>query len=599
MRPRDVTPRCGPFGNNLLLAEAGCAPRAVLGQTPTKPTPASNQKAPPPVLTNDQIKKLYAKAQAAQKAGRLDDAAKGYTRILKANPNVAEAQFNMARIAARKGAVAQAAQHFEAALRLKPGQPDIWRAYLDMASRHPNPANLETLLGRAGRGRAGRDIAKLPEGLFYRGLVAARRKQPQAAALIRQALDAGLTSARAQTELGVVLSDAGDTDAAVQAFNAALKINPSYDFPLARLAELYRNLGQTDKAQQAAKAAIEAAPTVGQHYYTYASLQKMQAGDPVLAQMEAVMARTKSADRNIVHLGHALAKAMEDTGQTSRVFGYLKAANTASAKAYPYDHARDVDAAAKSAEAYLSLPRSSDHKAGSPTPIFVTGMPRSGTTLVEQIIASHSKCEGAGELSLLGPMMHAALAQSSNGVSLSAALGRAAQDYRAALAQRFPNAAYVTDKSISSYASIGFIRHAMPDAKIIVVRRDPADNALSIYKNMFREGTHRHATDLRNIAKFYKLFDQQVAFWADQTPDGFAQIKYEDLIADPDTQSRQLVANAGLEWEEACLSFYDNARRVDTLSATQVRRPIYASSVGAWRRHEADMAPFLDEYGYK
>ena len=545
------------------------------------------------MLTSDQIKKLYAKALTAQTSGKLDEAAKTYARILKSNPNVAEAQFNMARIAMRKGAVPQAAQHFEAALKLKPGQPEIWLAYLEMASRHPNPANLETLLGRAGPA-----LERFPEVVFYRGLIAARRKQTDARTLIQKALDAGLKSARAHTELGILLAEAGDTTAAINAYNEALAIQPSFDFPLSRLAELYRSTGQTDKALDAARATIKSAPTVNQHYYLYASLQKVRRDDPIIGQMKAQFSRASGKAPGLNFLGHALAKAMEDTGQTDQMFRYLNVANGATAKAFPYDYAQDAEDARQVAERFKSLPRAPINLDDQPVPvpIFVTGLPRSGTTLVEQILSSHSQVEGAGEISLLGPMLQSAFRESSNPISLSSALLRAGQAYRSELADRFKGADYVTDKSISSYASIGFIRHALPDARIIVVRRDAADNALSIYKNMFRDGTHRYATDLRNIARFTKLFEQQLVFWAEQTPQAFSQIKYEDLIADPDVQSRKLVSDAGLDWQDACLSFYKNTRRVETLSTAQVRQPIYSSSVGAWKKFEADMTPFLEEY---
>jgi len=144
---------------------------------------------------------------------------------------------------------------------------------------------------------------------------------------------------------------------------------------------------------------------------------------------------------------------------------------------------------------------------------------------------------------------------------------------------------------------IGFIRHALPQAKIIVVRRDPGDNALSLYKNLFAFGTHRYAASLQGIAQFMTLFERQLDAWRAALPGSFSEQSYEALIAEPEAQTRALVANAGLDWQDACLSFYDTARKVDTLSSTQVRQPIYSSSVGAWKRHEAEMAGFWQHYG--
>ena len=547
------------------------------------------------MMTPEMIKKTYAKALAAQQAGRLDEAQKGYVRLLKANPKLAEVQFNMGRVASARQQIAEAATHFEAALRLKPQEPAIWLAYLEMASRHPNIDNLAKLLARAGAG-----LDRFAETTFYKGLIAARRNQPQEAlTLISEALDKGLNSPRAQVERGMVQAALDDPEAALASFDAALALAPGYDFAWARKAALLRDTGRTADALEAARAAIKAAPKQGAHYHAYTSVAKVQADDPVIAQIEAGLKRTSKNDPGRVYLGHALAKAMEDTGQPDKMFRALDQANAQLAKTYPYDAAADVAQmeAWQAKWAMLAGARLPDApQPKGPTPIFVTGMPRSGTTLIEQILASHSDCAGAGELSVLGGLMADVLAQDHDADALSEGLRGAGAAYLDTLSTRFGGARYVTDKSISSYSMIGFIRHALPQSKILVVRRDPGDNALSLYKNLFAFGTHRYAASLQNIAQFMTLFERQIDAWRTALPDAFTEQSYEALIAEPEAQTRALVAQAGLDWQEACLSFYDTARKVDTLSSTQVRQPIYSSSVGAWKRHEAEMAAFWQHY---
>jgi len=211
------------------------------------------------MMTPEMIKKTYAKALAAQQAGRLDEAQKGYVRLLKANPKLAEVQFNMGRVASARQQIAEAATHFEAALRLKPQEPAIWLAYLEMASRHPNIDNLAKLLARAGAG-----LDRFAETTFYKGLIAARRNQPQEAlTLISEALDKGLNSPRAQVERGMVQAALDDPEAALASFDAALALAPGYDFAWARKAALLRDTGRTADALEAARAAIKAAPKQG------------------------------------------------------------------------------------------------------------------------------------------------------------------------------------------------------------------------------------------------------------------------------------------------------------------------------------------------
>ncbi|MEM6407153.1 MAG: sulfotransferase [Pseudomonadota bacterium] len=540
----------------------------------------------------EQIKKAYAKAMAALNAGQPREATKGFERVLKLRPDLPEAHFQMGRLATGSRDFAKGAAHFEAALRAKPGQAEIWLAYLDLASLHPKRDNLQSLLGRLGPALDAR-----PEIDFYRALIAeARGDAPAAKALLEGARAKGLSSGQADLALGRLLAKAGETEAALEAYAQAARHTTSAGEALSLQAELLRNLGRSDAALAAAQAAINAEPKTGSLYYTYASIAPMKAGDPMIAKMQDRFAKASKSDPGRAYLGHALAKSMEDTGARDQVFCYLNAANRQLAQTYPYALEADEATVRETQTLFEGLGAApAPEPDTAPTPIFVTGLPRSGTTLVEQILASHSQCEGAGEIALLGKELRQVYAMEED--VRAGGLAHAGAAYRAALADRFPDAANVSDKSIASYSTIGLIRHALPDAKIIVVRRDPGDNALSIYKNLFEPGQHRYSTALRDIARFMRLFEAQLDYWRAALPGAFYELRYEELIADPEAQSRFLVAAAGLEWEEACLSFYDNKRQVDTLSATQVRQPIYSSSVAAWRKYEDEMRPFWEAYG--
>ncbi|EPX81500.1 tetratricopeptide repeat-containing sulfotransferase family protein [Litoreibacter arenae] len=548
-------------------------------------------------LSKDQIKAQFAKARAAQEKGRLEEAEKGYKRLLRDVPQLAEAHFNLAEILAKRGRVPEAAQHFEAALAQRPGEAAIWLSYLDLASRHPNPKNFDIL-----RKRAAPVLGKSAAFSYYEGLAALRDERwEQAAAFLETAIHGGARQASVYAEYGLVLVELKKFDLAMEQFDKALAIAPTHDLVLFRKASLLQSVGRIDDARAVIQRAIDVAPKIARNYALYASLTKMAADDPNIARMKTALNSKSSGDKDIPALGYGLAKAMEDSGQNTKVFSYLNKANSALSKAYPYD----IDAVEASAEQIRELfarVKNIDGPTSKCAPIFVTGAPRSGTTLVEQILASHSTVEGGGELAILQPKISELLTVSRDGSDLNgevllAQAVKAADDFQKQLTALFPEATTVTDKSISSYATLGFLAKIMPDARFVVVRRDPRDNALSLYKNQFREGLHRYANDLGDIAFFLRQFEQMVEFWRDQSPTKFHEIRYEQLIAEPEAQSRALVAAVGLDWEDACLSFYETKREVRTLSATQVRQPMYSSSVGAWKKFEQDMAPFIKAYG--
>ncbi|RLJ59390.1 tetratricopeptide repeat protein [Litoreibacter meonggei] len=547
-------------------------------------------------LSNHQIKDLFAKARHAQEKGRLDEAEKGYKRLLKSAPQLAEVSFNLAEIYARRGKVAEAAARFEAALKLRPTEPAIWVSYLNMASNHPNPKNFDLL-----RKRAQPVLGKTPVFAFFEGLAAIRdEKWKDAAAFFRSAIDGGFRQVRVFAEYGAALVSLMQFDLAMEQFDKGLALAPNNETILFRKAGLLQSMGRIDEARAIVQRAIDIAPNVGRHYALYASVTKMKADDPNIPKMKTALKSKRVGDKDIPALGYALAKAMEDCGQFGRVFGYLNQANAALAKAYPYD-VPSVKASAARIRDLFERFKDLDGPVSDASPIFVTGAPRSGTTLVEQILASHSMVQGGGELGIVQPKFADLIVTpesewKDDGLELLTKCAAAADEFEAELKELFPDAPMVTDKSISSYATMGFLAKVMPKARFVVVRRDPRDNALSIYKNQFRDGLHRYANNLEHIAVFLGQFEEMVEFWRVQLPGSFHEIKYEGLIADPEAQSRGLVEAVGLEWEDACLSFYETKREVRTLSATQVRQPMYSSSVGAWKKFERDMEPFLNAY---
>jgi hypothetical protein len=241
----------------------------------------------------------------------------------------------------------------------------------------------------------------------------------------------------------------------------------------------------------------------------------------------------------------------------------------------------------------------------SPLPVFVVGMPRSGTTLVEQILASHPAAHGAGELNDFNVLVDRmagsrgkAFRYPEDSPALTTdqlrALGHA---YVEGLRRRAPGAERVTDKMPGNFLFLGLIHLALPRARIIHVLRDPPDTCLSCYSKLFT-AEQNFTYDLGELGRYYRKYTELMAHWRDVMPEGrMLEIRYEDVIADLEGSARQLIEHCGLDWDPSCIAFHKSQRPVRTASAAQVRRPIYRTSLGRWRAYEPHLAPLLAELG--
>jgi hypothetical protein len=242
---------------------------------------------------------------------------------------------------------------------------------------------------------------------------------------------------------------------------------------------------------------------------------------------------------------------------------------------------------------------------GSPSerPVFVVGMPRSGTSLVEQILAAHPQVHGAGEIGLLPAL--AARLRGPSGAGFPACvselgapdLQRLAQAYLGGLKPLGAGKARITDKTVGAFELLGLAHLILPNARIIHCRRDPRDVCVSCFSTRF-SGGHDYAYDLAELGRYWRSYDRLMAHWRAVLPPGrIFEVQYEALVEDLEGWARRLIAHLGLEWDDACLRFHDSAREVRTASFAQVRRPIYKGSVGRWRRFEAHLGPLIEALG--
>jgi hypothetical protein len=239
----------------------------------------------------------------------------------------------------------------------------------------------------------------------------------------------------------------------------------------------------------------------------------------------------------------------------------------------------------------------------SSVPVFVIGMPRSGTTLVEQILASHSKVFGAGELPDLSNAVARLRVQDGHAfpeivpLLSDRQLRQIGENYAASISSLAPAAERITDKMPLNFFFAGLISLALPNARIIHVRRDPVDTCFSCFSTLFT-GEHRVAYELSELGRYYRAYENLMEHWRRVLPAGaMIEVQYEKVVADLEGEARRLIAHCGLEWEDACLAFDRTERAVRTASVAQVRRPIYRSSVGRWQRYQLHLRPLLDALG--
>jgi len=331
-------------------------------------------------------------------------------------------------------------------------------------------------------------------------------------------------------------------------------------------------------------------------YYNRATLKKQTATDNHIAEMEALRERGLNPTSDPVQLGYALAKEYEDIKEYDKSFDALRDAADSRRNRLSYSVVSDIQTMADitsvmTDEFFADCPAADE----APGPIFILGQPRSGSTLVDRILSAHSDVESLGEINdfALAFMKVAGPARSKTDlVKKTARLDCAAIGalYQTMTSQRRQGARYFIDKTPANFLYIGLIAKALPNARIIHLRRHPLDNCYAMYKTLFQMG-YPYTYSLEDLGAYYAAYHNLMTHWRTQLPGRIYDVDYEALVTDQETQSKRLVARCGLDWQAACLNFHENKSASATASAAQVRQPIYTSSVGKWRNYEIQLAP--------
>jgi len=416
----------------------------------------------------------------------------------------------------------------------------------------------------------------------------------------RAALRLRPDSMEAMLCLSAILGFSGKYDEAIEMCDRVLQISPGDPVALTGKAELYEHNGEKATAYELLRQLIDENRMIPSCASIYARLCS-EYGDceEAIGLCRTFAVRPDVAPTARQDILFSLGKLFDRLGRYDEAFDTYAEANDLERAAFDREKLSDrIDCliAAFGADVWEELPRAT---VSSQRPTFIVGMPRSGTSLVEQILASHPQVFGAGELPVVGDLVRAlppTLYPQSMATADRERLDGLARQYLAGLDELDQEALRVTDKMPHNFFHLGLIAMLFPEARIIHCKRDPRDTCLSIFFQRFNLA-HTYASDLRNLGLFYREYLRMMAHWQEVLPLPILDVQYEELIAEPERVSRELVAFCGLEWDERCLRFHEIQRSVATASYDQVRRPIYKGSIGRWRRYEAHLGPLLEALG--
>jgi tetratricopeptide (TPR) repeat protein len=594
-----VLPGLGGAGRSSRLADS--APRAkpvavdlesFLAQGPSVPRPASvapkSTKVSAAIVR--QAQRCASEGIRLMNLKRPAEAIAWFQQSVTLNPGVATSHHDLGVALMSAGRLELAAQALAAAIRLDSR----------LATAHHNLGCIFHI-----RGFEDKAIASLKAAVALKpdlaaaqlrlgGLYQARGLGVEAAAAFRAAaaaapgtVTAGIAEARAADASGAL-------DEALAVMRTVVEAHPENAEAHATLGQLLSESGRSSEAATRLDRATELSPEMVGAWSSLATNKKFTADDGLLiARMNRALVMPHLTPRHRQALYFALGKAHDDMGNYEAAMRDFEAGNRLRALSGGLNRdalARHVDQLIQATPpGYRD--RQPDPGVEDATPILIVGMPRSGSTLTEQILSSHAEIAGRGELEFWG----ARDTPRNNIWSLAAtpeATRRLADDYLAALRMHAPSAKRVTDKTLSNFLRLGLLHRVFPNATLIHCRRHPIDTALSIFTTNFEAAKFAYVSRRGDLVFYYRQYQRLMAHWREVLPpDRFVEVDYEALVTEPEPHVRRLVSVSGLEWNDACLAPHRNPRRITTASVWQARQPIYRTSVERWRRYE----PWLGE----
>jgi len=541
------------------------------------------------------LQQLFMAALQAHQAQNLEEAVKGYEEVLKQAPELPEALNFHAMALYGLGRTEDALKQLHQAITVKP----------DFADAYNNFGNILHETGDwDGAFEAYKKVieirAESPDAYYNLAVIFLEREYyEKAAEAARRAVFFKPDYPEAYTAWGGALFKLHDTEGAETALRKALALNPDNDECCRKLGDLAMTVGKLDEAASLYRKAIAINPNQVGAYRCLAELSlDGEEGKEALGQLEKI-SEILTHDKEIISTHFALATVKAKLSDHDGAFTHYLAANTCKRGIVDYNEENQLNTLAAVPEVFsgkeLATPTNTKPSDG---PIFILGMPRSGTTLTEQIISSHSSVTPKGELPYLPQIAIGFQAPKKfpwNLKDLNADIVKRMADFYLEKAEESPTA-YFSDKLPANFQFLGLIHKMFPNAPIIHCLRDPLDTCISCFTTNFAH-QQNFSYDLSELGAYYRAYRDLMNYWGEALPGRFLTVRYEETVADLEGQAHRLLDHCGLPWEEGVLEYHKTNRPVWTASAGQVQKPIYTKSVQRWRRYEKFLAPLIQALG--
>jgi tetratricopeptide (TPR) repeat protein len=559
------------------------------------------------------------------------DASEFLARAAAAAPKRAKTRMALARALAEAGHAAESDQAIREALALNPVQAELNRAEIALAegsleeaekllrgilSKDANNVRALRLLGgiaaEASRFKPARKLleraVQLKPGFIpgWNELATVCMKQDrydEALEAVQRALDLDPKMVQSWIIRGNILTRAQRHEESLEAYRQALKFSPNSAGALSQVGHVLKTIGRQEESIEAFRKCIRAHPGFGEAYWSLANLKTFEFAPEEVEVMEEMAADERLPDEARVNFFLSLGKHYENEKDYDRAFEHYRQGNDLRRTHEIYDPVQTQVVHDRIIEVFSGdyLREREGWGDPDPAPILIVGLPRSGSTLIEQILASHSQVEGTMELPDLSRVITELSRRSPRGVEYpeaatgldregAAALGRA---YLDSTARYRTGKAYFIDKMPNNFSSIGFLHLILPNAKVIDARRHPLDSCLGSYKQLFFKG-QSFTYEQFELGHYYLEYRRIMDHWNAVLPGKVLDVHYEQMVLDQENQTRRLLEHCGLPWEDQCLRFYETERAINTASSEQVRQPIYTKALNFWRNYEPHLGELIE-----